>query len=147
MKKIVISAFTIFFIGNAHAVKKPIIDDHHLKRSKLEKQLGEECKYSKRTNIEELYKCNMRVLKVVNEKMPRRGTDNYCNRQYSSLSKEAAKRLIVNLRKQREQARSMIYMSDKINGEIFEEELNMEVRWLRKNILKEELMMYDDRGF
>ncbi|RDH41330.1 hypothetical protein [Zooshikella ganghwensis] len=147
MYKSLFLSIIVVSVSNICAANKSVIDDYQLEREALSDKLDKQCKYSKDGGVEKLYQCKMQALKKLNEKMPSRGTDEYCERHYNKLTKVQAKELIADLRRSRDVARSSIFRRDGERGEVFEEDLDSEVYWLRKNILKEKLMMYDDRGF
>ncbi len=143
----VLAFISSIYTLNGMAASNPYIDPYLEKKAEYHEQLKKGCKQQKSKSVEDLFSCYKNIRKRIDNEIPDRGTDAYCKNKYNRKSKQDTQKLIVKLRALRDNARSSIHVSERVKGEVFEEDFDFEVLWLRKNILKEELMMYDDRGF
>ena len=139
MKSRIISIIALVIISYSlsWALDKPLIDPEFKKTEEKIKQLTIECE-KKETKRSKRFNCKHKVLNKYEQEGKIRGTDEYCEINYSNKNFVQLEELFKKLRNQQKTARSSMDLmwNDELPGEVTKEDLQTEIMWVESRLAK-----------
>lgn len=133
----IVIALVIISYSLSWALDKPLIDPEYKKIDEAIKKTTEEC-MSKQKNPLKKLECGRDLKNKFEQEGKIRGTDEYCEANYTELNLQGLEKLLKELRQQQKNARSSLNLmwDDEKLGEVTKEDLQTEMIWVESRLAK-----------
>jgi len=138
IKIILIIGLVIISYSLSWALDKPLIDPEFKKVQNEIKKLSEECREKEKKPYSR-FNCHNRVKKTFKVEGKIRGTEEYCEFNYISLSFNELEKLFRKLKTQQKTARNsqdLFLDDDRQRGEVTKEDLQTELMWVESRLAR-----------
>ena len=137
IKIILIIGLVIIGFSLCWALDKPLVDTENKKIDEEIKRVTEECMNKEKSPVIK-FKCGDDIRKKYEQQGKIRGTEEYCEFNYISLSFNELEKLFRKLKTQQKTARSSMDLmwDDELPGEVTKEDLQTELMWVESRLAR-----------